>query len=225
MTHSRYSIQVVHQPPYCLTTTERLDGSRVFEVVEQLNDPWEAAYSIESQNGTPVLTGVQIRVRPPDPDRDPMETVWVPSPGGTSMQRIRRPVPPDIPPGGLSARQVRALRPGEALAECRRSFKQFFEAHGDQVKVAGQVFDASSATPKSSRGDRRYAEIAKHYVDALEAGSRHPRLDVVEKLGSGHTVNYVRDAIFKARERSILTVVGHGRAGGRLTERGRSLLD
>lgn len=76
---------------------------------------------------------------------------------------------------------------------------------------------------RSAWPDERYAHISSVYVERLEAGSRSPVADVAKRFHA-YATSQVRDAIRTARERGILTETAQGRAGGRLTAYGESLL-
>jgi hypothetical protein len=77
---------------------------------------------------------------------------------------------------------------------------------------------------RRGRPDSYYAKLAAEYVAAIESGSPRPVAAVAKKLGRGYTVEYVRDALYRARSRGLLTGPPRGRVGGRLTDKGRAAL-
>lgn len=190
------------------------DGEREFEVLDYIDPGWVIAYRIVEQDGAPVIAGVEIR--PGGPPR-PRAAAY----GGNPATRPSDDDVP-VPPGGLTARHVRAMRPGQALADARRRLHFLRDHH--PIMLGDHRF-GDDDPPKSGPRDWWYAQIAALYLDVIAGGSRRPRLEVAEKLGTSYSEKYVRDVLFKARERGILTGVGQGRVGGNLTDKGRRLLD
>jgi hypothetical protein len=72
------------------------------------------------------------------------------------------------------------------------------------------------------RDDLYYSIVADAYARITDAGDRRP-LPTLSEL-SGISVGTVRTQLREARKRGLLTG-SHGRAGGRLTDRGRALLE
>jgi hypothetical protein len=72
------------------------------------------------------------------------------------------------------------------------------------------------------RRDDLYARVAEAYVAAFNAGSRTPAADVARrwKMSAGK----IRDLLFKARRRGLLTAAPDGKLGGELTDKARELL-
>lgn len=70
---------------------------------------------------------------------------------------------------------------------------------------------------------RRYAEVAAMYVDLLNAGESRPVVVLADRLGLGEKT--VRNLLFKAREKDLLTGEGRGRAAGILTDKAKEILD
>jgi molybdenum-dependent DNA-binding transcriptional regulator ModE len=70
--------------------------------------------------------------------------------------------------------------------------------------------------------DEKLVRLASDYAEAIAAGARGP----VEVAAKRHRISTTkaRDWIFKARERGLLTRTLWGRAGGALTDRGRTIL-
>jgi hypothetical protein len=80
---------------------------------------------------------------------------------------------------------------------------------------------AETARPTGNqRANRRYAEVAAMYVDLL--GEERPIVALAKKLNLGEKT--VRNYLYKARDRGLLTTAGQGRAGGELTDEARRIL-
>lgn len=84
----------------------------------------------------------------------------------------------------------------------------------------GLAEEMSRRPGAAGRGDKHYAEIAAKYVKALKL--QHPVEAVAE--ATGMSPKAVRNVLYKARERDLLTSVGQGRAGGKLTDKAERLL-
>ncbi len=69
----------------------------------------------------------------------------------------------------------------------------------------------------------KLAAVAESYSAAVARGSRSPVEDAAEQHSL--TVGQVRSYIYKAREKEILSKTRWGRAGGRLTSKGKRLLE
>ena len=62
-------------------------------------------------------------------------------------------------------------------------------------------------------------------MDAIASGSRSPVASVAKQLGETYSADYVRDVLYQARSRGLLTPPKvKGRAGGDLTEKARTVL-
>lgn len=75
----------------------------------------------------------------------------------------------------------------------------------------------------AGRGDDRYAAVAQMYVELLDAGEQHPVKVLAGQLLLGDKT--VRNLLYKARERGLLTSAGRGQAGGQLTDKAKEILD
>jgi hypothetical protein len=116
-----------------------------------------------------------------------------------------------IPPGGLTARQLRQI-----------SFQEPLAPYNGLMKAAKKIADQYKITsPQTS--DYDLARIAEIYVDVLRRGSRRSNQDRAKRTGL--SPSQVRDAIHKARARGLLTPSrGQGFAGGELTPTAADLL-
>ena len=74
----------------------------------------------------------------------------------------------------------------------------------------------------AGRGDTHYAAVAASYVALLDAGDPRPVAALADQLHL--SVTTVRNLLYKARERGLLTSAGRGRAGGQLTDKAKEML-
>lgn len=167
-----------------------------------LGDEWEVRYYLASIDGRPEVAGLEIRRQG----------------GGPTLAR------------GLSARDLRALRPGAALAEARRT--ALLMRHEErraperaratfEEKLVGIRTDALATPARRGRPrlpDRFYAQVAAAYVARVDAGSRRPIADAAADLN--YSPGYIRGVVSKARDRGLLTPAVQGRIGGELTPAG-----
>ncbi len=92
---------------------------------------------------------------------------------------------------------------------------------GDVVAWLSDFSDRPRTGP-TGRSDRSYAALAKAYIETLDTGESTPVRALAEQLGLGEKT--VRNHLFKARERGLLTSLGRGRAGGALTPKAKEIL-
>lgn len=77
-----------------------------------------------------------------------------------------------------------------------------------------------AANSRDRRGNTYYASVAAAYVELL--ADRAPVAALAKNLGV--SASKVRNDLFAARERGLLTSTGQGRAGGELTDEAREIL-
>lgn len=222
-------------------------------VIVDLDDGWEAVYSLAPQGSDIVIAGVEIRSRMP---------------------------PGVLPPGGLTTRLTRTLRPPVALRLFRDELAEFltpgtaaFRAqaamlgffatrtlkeqvtsgaitpeiaasamtllaadepgwqdwlfrHGERWTGWGAALDELGPGSRRPPRDRlrRLAETASLYVSALADNDPAPNRRVAEI--QGRTPEKVRDDLRAARRAEFLTATpGRGRAGGTLMAKAREILE
>jgi hypothetical protein len=155
----------------------------------------------------------------------------------------------DLPAGGLPARAIRRINPGElvdlasdraaadraGVAELSARFASN-DTVGDWLGAMAEM-TASLAKPRkragrSGNGLVHYALWAARYVQKVDAGERHPiaalARDHRKELGrtQAKAETYIRDTITDARRRyQLLTNPGQGRAGGQLTVKAHRVLE
>jgi hypothetical protein len=222
-------------------------------VIVDLDDGWEAVYSLAPQGSDIVISRVEIRPLMP---------------------------PGVLPPGGLTTRLTRTLRPPLALRMFREELAEFLTPGTDgsrsqatalrfqmtltlqeqvtsgaitpEIASSAMTFLATDETgwqdwlmrnderwkgwgaaldelgPGSRRPPRdrlrRLAETASLYVSARADNDPAPNRRVAEI--QGRSVEKVRDDLRAARRAELLTETpGRGRAGGTLTAKAREILE
>ena len=182
-----------------------------------LGEAWTAAYRINAQDGTPVIA--ELRVYPREPDNSPGQ--WRGAGLGTTAP---------VPRGGLTARLLRQLRPGntrgsdlqEGLADWRRHVLGASTAALFTVKNAG--FHRLTRRPRlgGRRGwsDETLVRAAAFYVDT---GGQHPVKDLAAawKL-KDHA--QARDLLQAARKKGFLSPGRLGVTSRALTDKARAHL-
>jgi hypothetical protein len=127
----------------------------------------------------------------------------------------------------LDQRSEAARSEAQARLESLSARPDLAVAMVGQLEWAGRAAAIASAfvdrprTGPAGRSDREYAAIAAVYVRHL--GDAQPVERAAEQLGL--TPKSVRNYLYRARERGVLTSAGRGRAGGELTEYGCQLLE
>jgi hypothetical protein len=184
-------------------------------------DGWIAAYRLGVDRGRPVVT--ELRVFPDEPGRR-----WAGEWSGEYLGTLAQ-----APLGGLTARLVRRLKPGEhqrhgdAMLDWLRS-----EFMGEQEALdffglgAGRLAQrAPKATgPRRSRPTNRfYAEVAAFYVNEHKRGNKAPLKAVAAKWKCPYTA--ARRFIHDARQRGMLTLSERGVMGGMLTPEAKRILE
>jgi hypothetical protein len=185
-----------------------------------------AAFRMVDQDGTPVIA--EVRVFPPTPRPDGRI-------GGTWSED-----PAAVPPGGVTAEAVRAA----TLSSVREDFaavnRDLAEQHGrpvaDQVLsrhgFSAAAFEIPRHPGKVGRpDDGLLLDVAVRYAAAVGRGSRSPNVDVAREYASEahpwiHKREQVRDLVYEARDRELLTKPSRGGLadGARLTEKAEALL-
>jgi hypothetical protein len=94
------------------------------------------------------------------------------------------------------------------------------------------TFEIKKTVPRSDVRPRRrlakgrpeifYAEIARAYAEEVQAGSKRPIVDLAKRLRMDRPK--VRDSIYSARRRGLLSKADHGKWGGKLTDKAKRLL-
>jgi hypothetical protein len=188
---------------------------------------WLVYYRVVEQEEELVIAEVRV-VPAPSSEK---EMRWLGFGFRRPAQRPRVYAEPAIPVGGLTVRRLRAaLHKDEAIAMARSegAVDKVVRDRSPSSRFPRLFTDDALKTPRrvGRRGhpDRFYAELAARYVAAMETGSKAPVAAVAKKLGHGYTPEYVRDALHRARTRGLLTRPPQGRAGGRLTDKGREAL-
>ena len=127
-----------------------------------------------------------------------------------------------LPPGGVTSRLLRRLPLGEIVEAVRAELHQTARDVAPHGRRAGHQFADRAAVfarrpGRAGRGDRDYAEVAAAYVSILATGDLKP----VETLAAQMVLSpsQIRNVLYEARRRALLTKAPPGRPGGQLTEK------
>ncbi len=200
---------------------------------------WIAAYRLVEQRGYPVVA--ELRIFPAE-KRVWKNKVGSRSPGEWSAEFFG--CKAKVPRGGITARMVRAVRIGEHH-RVASEFISELRGQGGKPNLAldliqggaalmevQSTFEIKKTVPRSDVRPRRrlakgrpeifYAEMAGAYVEELQAGSKRPIVDLAKRLRLDRSK--VRDMIYAARRRGLLSEARHGKRGGDLTDKAKRLL-
>jgi hypothetical protein len=199
-------------------------------VVLPLDKHWDSYVRFDAVEGHPVIA--ELRILPTLMERP--HDVWIMptlDPGDQPPQSDWLPPPPE---GGLTARALRRAHLGRArelaYEQLGKSF-QVAERYGGRVlpsKFTREAVRAPRRPGSKGRDDRFYATVAALYIEAIERGSNKPVVEAAQTLSKrrsgAYEPAYVRDLLHVARQRGLLTRPPRGRAGGQLTDKGRTAL-
>ncbi|MBI4345708.1 MAG: hypothetical protein HY553_02565 [Elusimicrobia bacterium] len=183
---------------------------------------WVAASRLALQAGRLVVA--EFRVFP-----DEETALRREGPGQWSAEVLG--VQAEIPPGGLTARTLRAVRLGEHPKHVREVIQWIAERYGaDAFKPGGSLgalglapeIERSRPRREAGRSDSFFAELADDYLRRHERGSAKPNAEIAAKRGKD--VKTITGWLNEARARGLLTSPGHGKVGGTLTEYGARVL-
>jgi len=189
-----------------------LDQSVWFEA--RIAPRWVVAFRLTNQLGQPVIA--ELRVFPDEPRHYP--------PGRWSGEYG---APAKVPPGGLSARDLRQIRTQAFRTDLRTIATRLTKECGEELGSFFPGVSLSKAPPLATRGrkgrsDIELARIAAVYEHAYQSG--RPAIAAVAKA-TGITLTKARDAVRRARVRKILGLASkQGKGGGLLTSLGREIL-
>ena len=138
---------------------------------------------------------------------------------------------PTAPP--ITARFLRQLPLGEIQNAARHAVLKSAAAD-DRAREAPErsvtehwerTFDETRRPGRRGRDDRFYAELAAAYVDRVQV--KKPSARPVEDLANdmGYSPSQIRNLLYVARKRELLTSAPAGRPGGELTAKARHLLE
>jgi hypothetical protein len=198
------------------------DPKRSIFYLEVPSDDWTVVYGLMVQDGKLVIA--EIRLQPTD-----TPGMYVTRPGEWSSDIT------EVPPNGITARQLRHVRPGEVwdhmpfvLERLRTQvgedrFKSLFRSRGVPDEI---IENLSPRTTYAKAFDRltRLVHLAAAYVEEVQKGNKQPTRAVAERTGYSH--NTVLVYISEARKKGLLTPApGRGRPGGSLTQLAEELLE
>jgi len=195
-----------------------------------IDDGWIAAYRLVPQDGRPVLAELRIFHRDDDVEvfmsgRDQRLTDVEAGEWLAETKGFEAPVPP----GGLTARMVKKVRPGDFIADATEVMRMmelnWNEAlvHADGGILRRYGFTREAPRAKERRGrppahdDSWYADLAQDYTRIIESGNARSPVKQLAKE-RGYTPNSMSRLINRARDRGMLKGSHPGKAGGQLTD-------
>ena len=119
----------------------------------------------------------------------------------------------------LNARRMRELPLGEVEAAARRELAIDVKRTPEARKLL-RTFGDNLRTGRRGRPPAAYAALAARYVELLKEGRGLP--DLARDLNL--SASQVRNLLYTARQKGLLTEAPRGKAGGRLTEKAEQLL-
>ncbi|MBI2015314.1 MAG: hypothetical protein HYS77_07230 [Candidatus Rokubacteria bacterium] len=203
---------------------------------------WIAASRLAVQAGRLVIAEVRVF-----PDED--TALRREDPGGRWSGEVLG-VQADVPPGGLTARTLHAVRLGRHPRRLREILRFIAEKHGPDAFAAGGSLAALGLAPETERprarrrfgrDDGDYAELAREYERLIKQGSRRPNAEIAAQrrrllpdtflratrgFAEKQVVAKVTAWIHEARARGVLAPkkLIQGRAEGWLTPFGKRAL-
>jgi len=129
----------------------------------------------------------------------------------------------EVPPGGLSARQLRRATLGDLTRRVSAGLiGQVMTAMAPQVTRTTDDDEAHPRPGRAGRDDHFYAIWAARYT-AKAAYTPRPIADLAHE--HDRPPARLREYIAEARRRGLLTATTPGRSGGQLTDKARALLE
>lgn len=132
-----------------------------------------------------------------------------------------------LPAGGVTSRLLRRLPLGEIVEAVRSDLRltaRTVRPHGRAGSLMAHNAEQFARRPgRAGRSDRDYAEVAAAYVAILATSDPKP----VEMLAAQTFLSpsQIRNVLYEARRRELLTKAPPGRPGGQLTEKCRRILE
>lgn len=211
------------------TTRKRLGpgfvtSGKALWVMLQLDEDWISYIRFTAIDGRPVIA--ELRVLPTMSQVGTQGDPWL----APTLENVDWPTPPDA---GLTSRALRGVHLGRAVELAYEHLQKFLQRELRQprplpTRFTSEAVSAPRRPGRRGRDDRFYAIVAALYVKALEQGSRKPVVATAEMLSKRqrgtYEAAYVRDLLYAARQRGLLTRPPKGQAGGQLTDRAQALL-
>lgn len=178
-------------------------------------DSWMVGYRVAPQGGRPVVA--EIRVFP----REASRATTVTTPGEWSCEIT------EIPTGGISARLLRALRPGEDVAVGLKLGNRYVRL---VPSAAARFQRAGFSRLKKQRVKRQRDTRGRIDIDRLlraalfyaKRGGRRPVADLADAWHIGH--RQATDLLQVAGEQGLLTRGTKGKTSRALTDKAKALL-
>lgn len=202
------------------------DSSKLVEelwVERSLGDGWLAAFRLIPQDGQPVVA--ELRIFPEEENPKRKRGQW--SAHMLGLDAI-------APRGGLTARVIRRVRLEDVQSAFSEVIANLVQRFGSEtplppldpflsrIRIEEIARLANQRPGPAGRDDTFYAAVAANYLARIRAGSKQPLKELSTELS--RPTSHVRQLLATARDRGLLTRAVQGRAGGELTEAGRSAL-
>lgn len=169
---------------------------------------WQFTLSFAHETSTPI--GFEVMPQAPLLSQEELQEAWL------GPNRHKRQAAYVGTPRPLTARMLRRVPVGELQEVARASLASSATIHSRSEW--GRAFLETPRPGRRGRSDRDYAEVAALYV---MRGHDVPAL--AKELG--YSPSQVRNMLYTARRRKLLTAAPRGRAGGSLTDKAKELLD
>lgn len=131
--------------------------------------------------------------------------------------------PMAAPEGGLTTRLLRRVRVGELLRTVQAEVTE--ESIQDPTR-GNTTWAKKLAAPRPGRRgrpDHEYLSLVLRYLTLIDKGDATPVATLARRAHLSES--QVRNLLYEARRRDLLTAAPKGRPGGRLTDKARTMLD
>jgi len=171
---------------------------------------WMVAYRMIIQGDVPVIA--ELRVFPAESGREQYR------PGQWSGEFLG--MKATVPEGGIKARLVRKIKPGEHYRSTQDFLQWAKERDWEPLGALPSIVPTRRGRKRND--DRFYARFARDYAK-LQRGSKTPAKALAEKHNIAH--GQARTIIHQCRKRNLLTPAKQSRPGGLLTPYAEQLLE
>lgn len=128
-------------------------------------------------------------------------------------------------PRQITATLLRTIPLGSIENFARAELRRVSAYPGLMTAQLKGTLDSWRETPRpgrAGRGDADYAQMAAHYVDLLRHGDPKPATTLAKR--HHYEVSHVKNVLYEARRRGLLTAAPRGKPGGDLTKKAIEIL-
>ena len=187
---------------------------------QRLDEEWTVCFRLAIQNDRAVIA--ELRVIPSENRwTDDADEFYEPGEWRTETEGPNA----SVPLGGVKSHHLREIH---LLAlDSVSSIAEWISQHRPESLPILLEAGVPPSVPRKRPGpvppsDRELAEFAREYVRTVEMGVRNPHHSIARNRRL--STETVRDKIKEARRRQLLTSLGSGKAGGRLTAKALKVL-